>query len=409
MKLPFGKTLIIYSLSVLIVGTFLFLFLENSFDNNYLLINSNPTPKKKLALVVSVSTFHYEVSIFFAWQLQKLGYEVRFWTVPPKLFSGYFDNSAMDKVASRTEYIYENLPFFKRIPKSEITVFITGVREIKYFKEKGVLNKMISNTNRMFMVNHHYDEAVKVAEYCRIDNHCTIMHLAKHLDTESKKFLQRSNITTSSTTYVYPVFNVSEVYPSIKTIPKNPKDPLKLTIQGNAQNKRRNYDGLFTNLEREKEITPWKLNILGHGASTMDIPNVLIPHVKKFDDVPFDKFYSVIKNSDFLLAFLQPDYHYDTNRATSSVPAAIMCQVPILLTQKFLNIYDCLAKSPIHQKVSKYSDADGLAAVMKLSVRELILARKEAEHCFVEWTTQNAEVIRQIMIPPTTTNPLTSL
>eukprot|EP01039_Chlorochromonas_danica_P006777 gene6777-7487_t len=372
------------------------------------LINSvQPKTETKRALVVSVSDFHYEVSIYFAWQFKSMDYDVTFWTIPRDVFKSYYDDSVMSQVAHRSSVVYEWAPFRwfnPRIPESiDALVFITAYREVEFFERLGTLAELLSHSKHQFFVNHHSSDAVN---YVSIGNQppkvhacpppsCSLVHLAKHIGRAAKEFVGAVNKTKElNLVNTYPVYDLTAVFPTIRmdtnaTIHKDA--PLQLVIQGNVNSKRRHYDELIEVLRNYTTI-PWKLQIIGHGASSFVIPADLKGRVKAFDGLSFVKFYQLIADADLVLAFLSEKMHYERIRATSTVPTAILANRPVLLTDTFIKHYSCLGddrSSPLHIRIAQDTNAASLREYFKLSAQEKRLLKKEALNCHREWVELN--------------------
>lgn len=400
---------------IILVCCYLFLWSSMWGDSGNLRSLDSTINGKKRALIVSVSEFHYEIMIFFAWQLRTLGYEVTVWTLPPTPFKAYFDVSVLKKIVHKTQYVYRWTPltfFNPPVPNTiyDALVFITAEREFDYFNERQTLSSVISHSKHQFLVNHHSDDlptyiagkGQQLVYNCRPPR-CTVVHLAHHIGQAALNFA-RSNNSEVSLLNSYPVFNVTEVFPNIHyqndlTIPdkEGSENVVKLVIQGSVQSKRRHYDDLIRTLQQHLHQS-WELTILGVGANKFQVPPELQQRVKRCDKLSFEDYYAAIVRADLVLSFLSENMHYESIRATSTVPTAILSGSPVLLTRKMLPLYRCLgdpSTSPLHSAIARDDDAASLTAYFALSSENKRRLKLEAYSCLQSWERDNGNALRE--------------
>lgn len=405
--------------------------------------------------------------MYFAWQLNELGYEVHFWTLPPNPLISYFDISSMASITKKVSYLYDWWPFTlmnPSVPPASIVVYITAERELDYFERHPSYMSTLHSISHMWMVNHHASAFPSFRESC-VSPQCTVLHLARHIDESAQEHFRNNSEAASRSpylhsTYVYPVFDLADVFhrPRVAVPPSLLHDSslavvdttaiisesrhnvnnhrylrsslshpsphrwngtqyllpshgssvlgpavdttLRLVIQGAVTSKRRNYQGLFDLLEAHEthsEGVAWSLAIVGKGASRLEVPPHLRPRIDLYDSIPFQQYYEIVSASDFVLAALSTHMHYDSERATSTVPTAILAQTPVLLTQRYLQLYPCLQTSEVHQKVARQTEDDSVRALLQLTRFDLMRARQEAQACFLDWTRTNRITLKQIL------------
>ncbi|RYH13783.1 hypothetical protein EON65_34845 [archaeon] len=92
-------------------------------------------------------------------------------------------------------------------------------------------------------------------------------------------------------------------------------------------------------------------------------------------------FYGAIARADFLVTFANPAYEYNITRASSSIPTAVMTEVPLVLTTDLLNKYDCLYGGSIHRRVADTDDCKALKNAIQLTDQERKTMREEIRRC----------------------------
>jgi hypothetical protein len=265
--------------------------------------------------------------------------------------------------------------------------------------------------------------------------------------------------------HMYPIFDLSEVYgiqypsynlhhnnnnnnnsnktalrkvnPSLPPLsPSSPTSSSQLTshmvIQGSVSNRRRNYHELFevleisnsgsvshsvnsnsnnnkniNNIKRDGNfILPWKLHVVGHNAKQLSIPVQLATQIRLHDRLSFPHYYRLLaQDMDIMIGYLKDEAkHYDWNRASSSIPTAILSHLPIALAQHHLQLYPCLRDQRIHQYMSQVTNAATMMRTLHLNQSTLQMAKQEAIFCFQEWQQHNQRQFQQLIRHPSNNN-----
>lgn len=144
----------------------------------------------------------------------------------------------------------------------------------------------------------------------------------------------------------------------------------------------------------------WELNIIGSNAHQLAIPQQLQSHTKVYARLPYDAYYDLLQqSSDVILAVLQPTKQYDTIRATSTLPTAIMTSSPVFLTKPFLQLYPCLqrADTGIHALWAQRAEDVGETNILQIvrSPAEIAMAKTEVQQCYREMRQQQDAVFHQ--------------
>lgn len=108
------------------------------------------------------------------------------------------------------------------------------------------------------------------------------------------------------------------------------------------------------------------------------------------------QYYEEIARSKFMvLGIIQRDYLI--NRATSSVPAAMISQVPVAFTNEYLQTYPCLRDAPMHRKISKDKECDAITAALKVTYEEYQILKNEIRNCSSVLWEQSRQVFTKII------------
>ena len=108
------------------------------------------------------------------------------------------------------------------------------------------------------------------------------------------------------------------------------------------------------------------------------------------------QYYEEIAKSKFMaLGIIQKDYLI--NRATSSVPAALISRVPIAFSTEYLNIYPCLRDAKMHKQLSKDNECDAIATALKVTSDQYKILKEEINNCSVILWQQSRQVFKSII------------
>lgn len=407
----------------------------SSFD-----VYASVTTTKPLAVIISASSFHLEITAFFAYQLSHLfNYEVHLWTIGPSFWDSY-GNTLVSPYVDKVFYFQhpylshriENYDKFSSLPlEIEVLVYITAEREISFFQKNHIYSihvSLLNRSKRVLMVNHHSDDIRGLIPYCQRKDNCTITHLSKHVYMHSQSFLNETEKTFIHNCYLYPLFNLSSILKDEKwniekekiklnqIISERENGIIELVLPGKIRNGRRHYNELFecltnitTNSLPSSSLKKNKihLTIVGFGAKALKIPSNLRSQISRYDRISHELFYSLIANAHYMLSFFHPQQHYDTWRASSIVPAALMLNVPIILTKEYLRLYPCLLEQPHHQRLAQDSfqtnnsslskNCASLNQAITFTQEDRMILKKELKECENQYHQRNYEVLKSII------------
>lgn len=365
------------------------------------------------ALILSAASYHMEVSMFFASQLKELNYDVTFVTKAAPLFS-FARAGAISKLVSKTSYITDYLPNPSLTTKNgwDVAVLITSEMDIGFLQKSKKVKELHSSLagKPLFIVNHHAEvfEIQPTLRFCQEnDLNCHIFHLSKHTHERNLMELERAHVNTTGIKfdYAYPIYDLHDLFGldlTQKSIKYKDKDlnNLRLVMQGNVRKDRKDYGGLMNYMGDNNSSTAWCLDVLGQGARKLKVPPTVKSRVDLHDAVEYDEFYKTIMNADVLVCEFADNMHYDTVRASSSIPAAVMAGTPVLMPSKYLKAYPCL-QSGVHAKWG--SDAASNEAALDNLVRfssneDLLAAHLETKQCLEEWHKWNVKVFESVLL-----------
>lgn len=128
------------------------------------------------------------------------------------------------------------------------------------------------------------------------------------------------------------------------------------------------------------------LDIIGHQLAPLDLGTLRSGRIRTIKDLWYRDYYHAIARGKFMILGLA-ERGYFTTRATSSVPTAMIAQVPLVATREFLSLYPCLNRSYIHSRIiAQETECQSVTAALSLSSSEYALAKAEVEQCStVHW------------------------
>jgi len=131
----------------------------------------------------------------------------------------------------------------------------------------------------------------------------------------------------------------------------------------------------------DKSKTPLRvsLELIGHLNGELQLPTLRYGSVRFLSDLAPVDYYNAIARSQFMIAAVGEDYM--TSRATSSVPAALITNLPLVTSQKFLDIYPCLRDARVHKLIARGTECESIGAAARLSPEEFMEAKNEVSVC----------------------------
>jgi hypothetical protein len=348
-------------------------------------------PERQSVIVYTSTSFHQEVASALCCTFSNLGFNVISF-IPRnadvrniKLFYGHCVHQWL-LVGQEDEYL---------LPPTELLVFTTyplsSHGEIDQHAMKLVESILNSGYHTRFAgVMHHANilQSHPLPSYLPIDRF-TAIYLGEHT-------LNSSHPNHIKSLYFYPIppFDILGKHlrnPSPNSLStslsSNPHAPLSVVVQGHFGGKhswRRDPHSLIQCLQDfqdQNNITGTKVHFIGKGSLDFTKQQRRSLQIRHSSNLKSAKsFYSEISKGQFL-ALTQLDEEYYSFRATSSIPAAVMTGVPLILDSQILNLYPCLRESHFHRSVAKPTFCESIFSAFHLNSSQRIEMTQEILAC----------------------------
>jgi hypothetical protein len=382
---------------IVLIGIFLFFFLfHQQFPQSPQL-----QPERKSVIVYTSTSFHQEVASALCCTFSNLGYNVISF-IPPtadawniKQFYGHCVHQWL-LVGQENEY---------DLSSPELVVFttypLTSHGQNDQHAMKLVQNILLSGHQTKFAgVMHHANilQSHPLPSYLPADRF-TALYLGEHT-------LNSSHPSHIKSLFFYPIPPIDILAKHLRSPSLNSVSissslsshapavaaaaPLSVVVQGHFGGKhswRRDPHSLLQCLQdfqQQNNITGTKVHFIGKGVLDFTKQERRSLQIRHSSDLKSAKsFYSEIAKGQFL-ALTQLDEEYYSFRATSSIPAAVMTGVPLILDSKILKLYPCLRDSHFHQSIAKPTFCESLFSAFQLDssqrsemTREMLTCRQK--------------------------------
>lgn len=374
----------------------------------------------KQALIVSSAKFHYEVVAFFAHHFQVLGLDTKVWLNPgSRMQFADIQETLLTPYGAELQYLMGRtaLDTPMTIPdKLRVLVYVTmnGHEDMNLLCHLKLHELLYSRADRVIMVNHHATAVGFVARVCRAPK-CSIFHLSQHVNEAARDILSRADILDVQLLAVPAVFEAvaaPQLNASLTAalglglgVKDKDKDKVPgqrlIVVQGNFESNRKQYSDIFQCLRKvNQQLQEVRVKLVFIGSNTssgaFSVPTDLQEQVHVLSDLPFQQYYAVIRRADFLAAFFAPSTRYDLIRSSSTIPAAIMNEVPVILSRNITAVYPCLRMSRIYRSISLADDCSSMKAALQLSPADLRQLQEEVRYCKEQWMFEAQAILRQV-------------
>lgn len=149
-------------------------------------------------------------------------------------------------------------------------------------------------------------------------------------------------------------------------------------------------------IENEKDFNSYvSIDFVGKLRSKFSMGDLKTGKIRFLSDLDSIEYYNSISKAKFMLAGTKDnDYYY--SRATSSIPAALMTSIPLVLNTKFLDLYPCLRDAKIHKLVSKSTECLSIKASLLLNDDQYSEMKEELRNCSNIFWNQGKELLNNI-------------
>jgi hypothetical protein len=258
----------------------------------------------------------------------------------------------------------------------QVVVMVTGEFDFSFEAGLAYLFKH-SPTTRLLCVIHHADLWRVVEDDAA--THQLVVKAAPWIASRRITFLALSpHVRDYLLKTITPTWKlITDVPPRIETfVPVFPVDPalssatsynlgadeIGFAIQGNASPGRRNYTKVvlqLAELRRHKTAPNVRLHLLS-GSSAIDllaIPAEVAAHVVVHRSLDYADYYGLLgQNAALLTAFDSTAYYYE--RASSTIPAALISGTPVIADQRLLDAYSYLDRTLVWFRQSSEEEMD---------------------------------------------------
>lgn len=284
-------------------------------------------------------------------------------------------------------------------------------------------------TSEVVLISHHSQEFLKhtfLVERYIPRNQTTYMFLARHAYQSALSYSQselKQGQMPYKLDYLYPVMPLSIILGETKATQsinhwKHSDRSTLISIQGNfggRHAKRKNPNRVIDCLSSmessfklennaiNSSLCPicglcrnrMDLDLIGKQTAHTEYRELRYGKVRKLSNLQPRDFYMAVSNSLFLIPALN-NADYIKSQATSSIPTALISQVPIVADQQLLSIYPCLNNASIHNRINKDTECNSLKAAMGLSREQYALAKEEVKYCSELFWSQAKEKLARL-------------
>jgi hypothetical protein len=282
------------------------------------------------------------------------------------------------------------------LPPTELVVFTTYPLLLQGENDRHAM-KLVKN---ILLTGYH-------TRFAGVMHHATILHshpLPSYLpvDRFTALYLGQHTLNSSHSNhikslYFYPIPPIDILgerllNPSPNSLRSAPLSsdldaPLTVVVQGHFGGRhtwRRDPHSLIRCLQdfqQQNNITGTKVHFIGKGELVFSKEEERFLQIRHFSNLnSAQSFYREISKGQFL-ALTQLDEEYYSFRATSSIPAAIMTGVPLILDIQILNLYPCLRESHFHQSIAKPTFCESLFSAFHLNSTQRMEMTQEILTC----------------------------
>jgi hypothetical protein len=212
---------------------------------------------------------------------------------------------------------------------------------------------------------------------------------------------------------VIPVFPVKTLDKNVDYTTRRPNAPLEvhLAVQGYYQAHRRDYSDLITQLqevslsETLSKKYNFTLHLLGNGDHP-EVPEKLKNRIVFHDFLTYEQFYELLSKMFVLLPALNlPDYTW--NKISSTIPASLISQVPMIASPIMLEAYTFLNDTLVW-RANNQTDLEAILDILENKPKSIAVIRdnvkryseqivEDNKKLFHEWFQTYVPKYRQVM------------
>lgn len=394
----------------------------------------------RIAVVYAGRSFHEEVTSVIACMLHSMNFNVVVYLYDSSILTYIVPITRPRLETSKLHYgkcIFRWVLIsadMELVANPSISVFISYPMQVSGGAPDPHAYKILENmmksrvTSEVVLVSHHSQDLLKhshLIERYIPRNQTTYMFLARHAYQSALSYSQselQQGQTSYKLDYIYPVMPLSMILGETKATQsinhwRHTDRNTLISIQGNfggRHSKRKNPSRVIDCLSSmesyfkignnaiNSSLCPicelcgnrMDLDLIGRQTAYTEYKELRYGKVRKLSNLQPRDFYMAISTSLFLIPALN-NADYIQSQATSSVPTALISQVPIVADQQLLSIYPCLNNATIHIRINKDTECNSLKAAMDLSREHYAQAKDEVKYCSeLFWSEAKEKMLR---------------
>jgi hypothetical protein len=322
-------------------------------------------PGSKVA-VINLSKFHHEVYPAFHYAFLRAGYKVKTYAL------GWEEKNIPDGLKDWAFKIEnKQAPDVHDICGFDLVVFTS----IEYREDVDFCFRLmkLGCVSNFILVVHNTKHVLvgPLKHLIRDDLNVELYTLAPHTAFEVKAILSGKVYPGIKVSYLVPLFpfrcnSTATTKRNVlnREVAKEDSNLTDFTIQGTLNQAKRSYSELFLDVAKyHSELPPhFHLSILGRGAK-LRVPENIAQSIDIIRNECYCAYYGHIMRSVALLTAFASNVYF-TMKASSTVAASLITQVPLLTEMKTLQVYNYLSPDSVWLKRPGNSDVQAMLSVL---------------------------------------------
>jgi hypothetical protein len=140
------------------------------------------------------------------------------------------------------------------------------------------------------------------------------------------------------------------------------------------------------------------IDLIGRVNDDMKLGTLKHGNIRVMSGLSSPDFFAAISQARFMITAIR-DPGYSTSKATSSVPAALITEIPLVTTRSFLQLYPCLRDAPMHRYINRNeNECDSIHTAAGLSEIDYHAAKAEVQVCGQKLYYEAKETFKSLML-----------
>lgn len=277
----------------------------------------------------------------------------------------------------------------------DIIISVTGEYDLVDKKSQKLWTYLLENTEAVIFAvvhhpnewdNHHFTAAKPWITARRFRLITLSDHVTQHFNSNfMEKWSQMVDTSYLHLSTFPPIFTIPTLATSAGSLitsvssdgqtTMEEANKIRFALQGDLivpRNPNRDYKGTFKRfaelLNETEDRSSLELRVVGNGGLPL-VPEDAKDNIKFSVELPYPDFYSILHSATAILpAFASEDYL--TRKASSTIPAAYIAEVPLIANDKLLKAYKYVDKENVYYMEQGEDEMDVVARISKLSKGE---------------------------------------